>query len=79
MATTKAVTVDMEYDAEARVFVTHVKQLHQMSSFGETEISALENTAEMIRGYIKGMQDNGKTIPLPASKLKELKRIVGLS
>jgi predicted RNase H-like HicB family nuclease len=50
-----------------------------MSSFGETETAALDNTAEMIRGYIKSMEANRKRIPLAAPKLAELKRLVGLS
>ena len=77
LAITKAVTIDMEYDEDAKVFVTYVKELHRMSTFGETESAALENTAEMIRGYIKSMVANRKKIPLEAAKLTELKRIVG--
>lgn len=79
LATTKAVTVDMEYDEDAKAFVTYVKELHEMSTFGETEFSALDHTAEMIRGYIKSMEANRKKIPLTASKLKELKQIVGMA
>jgi predicted RNase H-like HicB family nuclease len=37
-----------------------VKELHRMSSFGETESAALDNTAEMIRGYIRSMEANQK-------------------
>jgi len=49
-----------------------------MSSFGETESAALDNTAEMIRGYIKSVEANRKRIPLTASKLTELRRVVGM-
>lgn len=79
LATTKAVTVDMVYDEEAKAFVTYVKELHRMSTFGETERSALDNTAEMIRGYIKSMTANRRRIPLSAPKLAELKRVVDLA
>ena len=78
LAITKAVTIDMEYDGDAAAFVTYVKELHRMSSFGETESAALDNTAEMIRGYIRSMEANRKRIPLAAPQLKELKRLVGL-
>jgi predicted RNase H-like HicB family nuclease len=77
LATTKAVTIDMEYDLDAKAFVTYVKELHRMSTYGETESVALDNTAEMIRGYIKSMEANRRRIPLAASKLTELKHIVG--
>ena len=79
LATTTAVTIDMEYDEGARAFVTYVKELHRMSTFGETESAALDNTAEMIRGYIKSMMANRKRIPLAAAKLTELERIVGVA
>jgi predicted RNase H-like HicB family nuclease len=72
------VTIEMEYDADAREFVTYVKELHRMSSFGKTESDALDSTAEMIRGYIESMEANHKRIPLAAAKLVELKRIVGM-
>jgi len=75
---TKAVTIDMEFDQEAGAWVTYVKELHGTSTFGDTEIAALDMTAEMIRGYIRSMQANRKRIPLAASKLAELKRVVGL-
>ena len=78
LANAKAVTVEMEYDEDAKVWVTYVKELRGMSTFGDTESSALDNTAEMIRGYIKSMEANGKRIPLSASRLAELKRAVGL-
>ena len=78
LAATKAVTVDMEFDEDAEAFVTYVKELHRMSSFGETESAALDNTAEMIRGYIKSMEANRKRIPLSAAKLAELRHVAGM-
>ena len=76
LAKTKAVTVDMEFDEEADVFVTFVKELHGISTFGKTELDALKATAEMIRGYLRSMEANGKKIPLTATRLRTLKRIV---
>jgi predicted RNase H-like HicB family nuclease len=78
LATTRVVTIDMEYDEDAKVFVTYVNELHRMSTLGKTESAALDNTTEMICGYIKSMQANRKKIPLAASKVAELKRVVGL-
>jgi predicted RNase H-like HicB family nuclease len=73
---TTAVTIEMEYDEESQAFVTFVEELQRMSTFGETESCALDNTAEMIRGYIKSMEANRKKIPLAAATLAELKRAV---
>jgi len=78
LALTKTVTIDMEFDEETSSFVTYVKELHSISTFGANELEALDNTAEMIRGYIKSMEANHKKIPLSAIKLTDLKRLVGL-
>jgi predicted RNase H-like HicB family nuclease len=78
LAQTRAITIDMEFDEDTDSFVTYVKELHGMSTFGKTEIDALNNTAEMIRGYVKSMEANRKKIRLSATKLTELKRVVGI-
>jgi predicted RNase H-like HicB family nuclease len=79
LAASKVVTIDMEFDDDAaEAFVTHVKELHGISTFGETEQTALDNTAEMIRGYINSMEANGKKIPLRDARLAELKGLVGM-
>lgn len=78
LARTKAVTIEVDYDRETKSFVTFVKELHGISTFGENELQALDNTAEMIRGYIKSMQAHGNRIPLGAGKLAQLKRLLGL-
>jgi predicted RNase H-like HicB family nuclease len=78
LATTKAVTIDMEFDEESDSFVTYVKELHGISTYGKTELEALDNTAEMVRGYIKSMEANGKKIPLSATRLSTLKQLVGI-
>ena len=64
LATTKAVTIDMEFDEESDSFVTYVKELLGISTYGETELEALDKTAEMMRGYIKSMEAHRKKIPL---------------
>lgn len=78
LATTKAVTIDMEYDGPSKSFVTYVKELHGMSTFGDSESEALDNTAEMIRGYIRSMEASGNKIRLAAGRLAELKQLVGI-
>lgn len=79
LATTKVVTIDMEYDEPTSAFVTYVKELDGISTFGGSELEALRRTAEMIRGYIKSMEANRKKIALPASKLQKLKTLVGIA
>jgi predicted RNase H-like HicB family nuclease len=78
LAMTDVVTIEMERDLDAESFVTFVKELHDMSTFGDSEFDALEMTAEMIRGYIESMEERGMEIPMERAKLVQLKRIVGL-
>ena len=78
LAVSKVVTIDLTFDAPTDSFVTRVKELHGMSSFGRTRTEALDSTVEMIRGHIRSMEANRKKIPLSARKLTELKRLVGL-
>src|SRR5438876_6898624 len=40
LATTKTVTIEIEYDHEARAFITYVRELHRMSTYGDTELAA---------------------------------------
>lgn len=75
---TQAVTIELEYDAAAKSFVTFARELDRISTFGQTEAEALDNTAEMTRAYIQAMQANRLRIPLTAAKLAELERVVGL-
>jgi predicted RNase H-like HicB family nuclease len=78
LATTKVVTIEIEREAGTDSFVTFVKELHGISTFGDTEFEALELTAEMIRGYIKSMEERGMKVPLALANLVELKRRVAL-
>ncbi|HEV1284368.1 MAG TPA: hypothetical protein VNU44_03630 [Bryobacteraceae bacterium] len=77
LARTKAVTVEMEHDEATESFVTYVKELHRISTFGDTACDALDKTSEMIRGYLESMEERGMRIPLAKAKLAELKQLVG--
>ncbi len=78
LAMTEVVTMELDHDAAAKSFVTVVKELHGISTFGDSEFEALEMTSEMIRGYIQSMEQRGMRIPLGEIELVELKHIVGL-
>ena len=78
LATTDSVTIEMQYDGDTQSFVTFVRELDGISTFGDTELEALEMTTEKIRGYILSMEERGLKIPLAHADLGELKRIVSL-
>lgn len=79
LATTDVVTIEMERDEDTQSIVTYVKELHDMSTFGDTEREALGRTEEMIRGYLASMEDRGKQIPLANARLAELKALIKTS
>ena len=38
LAATKAITIDVEFDDQSGSYVTYVRELHGMSTFGETKM-----------------------------------------
>jgi predicted RNase H-like HicB family nuclease len=65
----------MEHAEATKSFVTFVKELHGMSTFGDTGFEALEMNADMIRGYVESMEERGMPIPLAKTKLVELRKL----
>lgn len=58
----------MEYDSDAEAFVTYVKELHGMSTYGATATKALDSTAEMIRGNIQSTESNASESFFPLQR-----------
>lgn len=61
--TTRRYKVLVEWDEEAREWVTSVPALDYLSTFGETRDEAIENTREAILGYIEAATKEGLPIP----------------
>ncbi len=61
--TTRRYKVLLEWDAEARAWVTYVPALDYLSTFGETRDDAIQNTREAILGYIEAATKEGLPIP----------------
>lgn len=64
--------VKIEWDADAEAFVTFVPQLNDISTYGKTEQSALDATAEMIVGHIEAAQSAGLALPRSKSEIREI-------
>ena len=54
----------LEFDPDDNVWVTYVPALDNISTFGESREAALENTRELILGYIEAAKKEG--LPVPA-------------
>ncbi len=61
--TTRKYKVLLEWDPEARAWVTYVPALDYLSTFGGTREEAIDNTREAILGYIEAATKEGLPIP----------------
>ena len=66
--------IRMHWEDESRAWVTVIPHLGHLSTFGDTEQEALDNTAEMLLAWVESSEANGLKIPLTRTQLKELKR-----
>jgi len=53
----------LEFDQEANAWVTYVPALDHISAFGETREAALDNTRELILGYLEAAEMEGLPVP----------------
>ena len=65
MAAARRFKVLLEWDADDRVWVTHVPALGDLSTYGETRDEALEMTREAIAGYLEAAAKEGLAVPGP--------------
>jgi len=56
---TRRYKVLLEFDEEARAWVTYVPALDHISTFGASREEALDNTKELILGYIEAAGKEG--------------------
>ena len=49
----------LEFDPEAKAWVTYVPALDNISTFGDTREEALEKTKELILGYLEAAAKEG--------------------
>ncbi|MFQ5472277.1 MAG: type II toxin-antitoxin system HicB family antitoxin [Dehalococcoidia bacterium] len=63
--TTRSFKVLLEFDSDSQSWVTYVSAIENISTFGATKDEALENTKELILGYIEAAAKEG--IPLRSS------------
>ena len=58
----------IEFDPEAKAWVTYVPALDNISTYGATRDEALEKTKELIIGYLEAAAKEG--LPLPTEALE---------
>lgn len=61
----------LEFDREAKAWVTYVPALDNISTYGATREEALEKTRELVRGYLEAAAKEGLALP-PDSPEAEL-------
>jgi len=73
LAMLEDITVMLNWDEETQNWVTRIPELNGISTFGKTQEEALNNTRELILGYLDSMQDLRLRVPLNASQLRRLR------
>ncbi|MCZ2079027.1 MAG: type II toxin-antitoxin system HicB family antitoxin [Bryobacteraceae bacterium] len=66
-------TIRIEWDGDTKNWVTYVPELNNISTFGQTELEALDNTAEMIMGFIEASERQGLRLPLSERELAKIR------
>ena len=70
--------VVLEWDPESEVWVSFVPELHNISTYGDTEKQALDATREMILGYLEALKKAPLDEPSrPRTKVVELQLAMG--
>ena len=65
---TRQFQVLLEWDANAKVWVSYVPALNYLSTFGESREEAIEQTREAILGYLEAAAKEGIEIPAGDSR-----------
>jgi len=65
-------TFYMIWDPEERVWVTHVPDLNNLSTFGETKEEAIAMTREAIELYLEVAREKGRPLPEPSSQFGKI-------
>lgn len=52
----------LEWDPDERVWVSYVPDLNYLSSFGEPREEAIDNTRDVIRGYLEAAAKEGTPV-----------------
>ena len=63
-------TLDV-WDAESGAWVTYVPELNGISTLGEMQEEALENTRDMVVAYLQSAEDLRLPIPLSADEIRK--------
>jgi predicted RNase H-like HicB family nuclease len=56
---------ELEWDPDERVWVSYVRGLGGLSTYGDTLAEALFQTADMISGYLETAKAEGIPVPAP--------------
>jgi predicted RNase H-like HicB family nuclease len=67
VSVTSPLKINLEWDTEDQVWVSHVPDLGEISTYGDTLEEAVAQTREAILGYLETAAEQG--LPLPNGSL----------
>jgi predicted RNase H-like HicB family nuclease len=70
----KGITVALEKDDETGQWMSFVRELDDLGTFGSTPEEALNETVDLIFGYVDSMESRGQKVGISRSALDALRR-----
>jgi len=66
-------TIDIERDRKSGQYVAYVRELNDISTFGETYEQTLDHTSDLILTYIESMLEDKESLPLTAAQIQKIR------
>lgn len=77
LATLPDLTIEMEWDEPSRAWVTYVKELNGISTHGSTQTEALEETRDMVAGWLDDMRARRYPTGLSSAAVRRIRKALG--
>lgn len=73
LASLKDLTVQIEWDDETQSWVTCIPELNGISTFGATQEEALQQTRDLVIGYLDSMEERGLQLPVSRISIRRIR------
>jgi predicted RNase H-like HicB family nuclease len=68
------VTIVLEKDQETGRWMSFVRELDDLGTFGSTPEEVLDETVDLILGYVASMEDLGQKVRISRAAIEEIRR-----
>ncbi len=67
------ITVRLKYDPASKCYVTSIPELFGISTYGETVSEALDETRDLILGFLASAEAHNQRIPLDRDQIEKIR------